>query len=349
MNKLKRNQAFTLVELMVSIFVTISVIASFYKLYEISGKTERSTTVRVSVDLLGNQILNTIEETLRFIGINSQKGDFEVTIDSDNGILRTMVSSESSTTFEYVSVYGSPITKLNRGFEDSSVTVDEGETSEACSGVEHIQSVSAPESDNDTNTYFYHTQYGVLQGTRTGLSREKLPTGLSGKLCKDILPAGTLVSGKSSLFKLYYGQFGDNKQVLNLSYDEIDDTGVAQGAAQDLIRFEYEKGENNNDNSQNVYSIPKFVTEFLTEVEESGVKKRQWLSSVIGGDSGKRQNVIAVRFGFIILSKKKRLDIEENSENTQGMPKYCIFETSEDSCYSLQNPNYTASVFKRTV
>ena len=63
MIKCRKTRAFTILELMVSIFITITIIASFYKLYDSSLKTERSSSVRVSVNLLGEQILDTVAES----------------------------------------------------------------------------------------------------------------------------------------------------------------------------------------------------------------------------------------------------------------------------------------------
>ena len=118
MKTIEKTKAFTIIELMVSIFLTITVIASFYKLYEASLKTERTASIRVSVNLLGEQILDTISDSVRLIGLNGEIGDIQTT-DSTIGILRTLnggvgsaANSSSSIVFSYVSPYGSPITKL---------------------------------------------------------------------------------------------------------------------------------------------------------------------------------------------------------------------------------------------
>ncbi|MBR4489167.1 hypothetical protein IKP13_00850, partial [bacterium] len=70
--KIEKNRAFTIIELMVSIFLTITVIASFYKLYEASLKTERTSSIRVSVNLLGEQIMDTLANSMRLIGLNGE-------------------------------------------------------------------------------------------------------------------------------------------------------------------------------------------------------------------------------------------------------------------------------------
>lgn len=348
MIKCRKIKAFTILELMVSIFVTITVIASFYKLYEASLKTERTSSIRVSVNLLGEQMLDTIAESMRMIGLNSQKGDLDVT-DPDFGIFRqaTLAGSVglSSVSLKYVSPYGSPVTKVS-----SQPVVD----STFPDGCKSLQLFNSAAFHNNVKKFYFHTQYGIISTnnnstvalgdnaiTVTVNDFETVPAGVSGKNCKDLFPAGTLVTGEDFIYTLNYSKAagtGSTANSLTLSYTDMNGNDLGK-----LIDFKY-----NPEGTNNIYSMPHFVMEFLREREESGVITRTWVSSVAFADISE---IIAVRFGFVVLSRKERVYQGSNSPSGDDLPEYCIFDekTKGGTCYTLPSLNYTASVFRRVV
>lgn len=187
MKKSYSSKAFTLIELMVSIFITITIIASFYKLYNASVKTERSASIRVAVNLMGEQMIDTIAETVRLIGLNSSEVDFLG--DSTAGLLPNIILSAKENELVFFSPFGSPITKVKGATGNfPSCTFTLFNSAAFHSGV--------------TKLYF-HNQDGVF---KTSAMSAPSPSGdevtvtatfdASGSgLCKDIFPNGSLVTG----------------------------------------------------------------------------------------------------------------------------------------------------------
>lgn len=364
MKKIKKTKAFTLIELMVSIFLTITVIASFYKLYEASLKTERTSSIRVSVNLLGEQILDAIASSMRLIGLNGEVGDLQ-TEDTAFGILRgTPVGGKGteSVSFSYVSPYGSPITKLQEAA---------GGTYPGCT----FKLFNSAAFHSDISRLYIHNQQGVYvtkkvkpvsdasysgnnvsvevesfytstDNSKWGwIDNDKMPDGTS-KTCAQRFPAGTLITGEDFLYTLTY----QNQNELKLAYKALDANGSPTGAEKTVIDFVY-------DNSANqTFQIPFFVLEFLldkTGDDEAG----QWVTTFSAAD---RNDIVAVRFGFVILSLKDRVTVKDAAsasliDENLGDKKlrYCIFEDGTGKCYPQSgnsiNPNYTVSVFRRVV
>lgn len=361
--KTEKTRAFTIIELMVSIFLTITVIASFYKLYEASLKTERSASIRVSVNLLGEQILDTIADSMRLIGLNGEIGDLQTT-DSELGILRTLNGGVATSTnnnaisFSYISPYGSPITKLQ-----TAATGD-------FPGCTFTLFNSAAYHSNITKLYI-HNQQGVYmikkitsteysgnnvivktdgdEGFYTAAddSRWSWMSADDGKTCARRFPAGTLVSGEDFYYNLTYTY--PNLKLISRPLEKTGKPGLAETT---LIDFEY---DSNNKGNQ-TFQIPLFVLEFLKESkqtdEETNVETetREWISQVnYATDPTVRNNITAVRFGFVVLSLKDRVTAKDASAAPEMSNEYCVFKDSTNYCYKLTDPKYTASVFQRVV
>ena len=361
MIKCRKIKAFTILELMVSIFITVTIVASFYKLYEASLKTERSSSIRVSVNLLGEQILDTVAESIRMIGLNSQKGDLTTT-DYTSGIFRQStlgLEGSGSIQLKYVSPYGSPVTKIasQPPTEESSTFPD----SDSCKIMSLFNSAAF---HNKVKKLYFHTQYGIVvtdANTTVSIgestigvavnSFSTIPSGASGKACKDVLPAGTLVTGEDFIYTLSYNNSSTNNNgtltetnSLTLTATDMDEKNPIDNSSNPLkvINFNYGGSSGNKE-----YSMPRFILQFLREKEENGTIKRTWVSSVAFSDI---DEIIAVRFGFVILSKKERAyqgNDSPSGSNNDDLPKYCIFD--ENPCYELPSLNYTASVFRRVV
>ena len=370
--KCLKSDGFTILELMVSIFITITIIASFYKLYEASLKTERSSSIRVSVNLLGEQMLDAVAESIRMIGLNSQKSDLDASYSDTTGTgtslkgiflqqtLTGIVGTAGTATLKYLSPYGSPITKV------SNIPTVGSNFPDGCKTVKLFNSAAFHKNVKQFN---FHTQYGILTASAASaedggenpsdapsvvirdneielqnLNFVTVPSGTSGKSCNDVLPAGTLVTGEDFIYTLKYtktagGEGSESSNSLVLSYANKDTPTTVAGT---LINFQYNPSGNNN-----IYSMPHFVLQFLREKKNAdNTFTRTWVTSVNFADLAE---VIAVRFGFVILSKKERIYQGDGSPTGTGtaLPKYCIFD--ETDCYELPNLNYTASVFRRVV
>lgn len=342
--KTEKTKAFTLLELMVSIFLTITVIASFYKLYESSLKTERTASIRVSVNLLGEQILDTIANSMRLIGLNGEIGDLQ-TEDMALGVFREAKTGESPhggsgtqhISFSYLSPYGSPITKLQEAATG---------TYPQCS----FKLFNSAAFHKNISKLYIHNQQGVyvtktisqpnpsgnnILVTHTADEFERVPADEGTKTCTQRFPAGTLVSGEDFFYTLTYTY----PKTLKLTYKILDDTGAPTGAENELINFEYDNKANQT------FQIPFFVFEFLEE-DPDNENEGTWVSTYTKDN---RNHIVAVRFGFVIVSLKDRITAKDASAAPTMSNKYCIFDDNTNNCYTLTNPNYTASVFQRVV
>ncbi len=338
MMKIEKNRAFTIIELMVSIFLTITVIASFYKLYEASLKTERTSSIRVSVNLLGEQIMDTLANSMRLIGLNGEIGDLQ-TSDTAFGILRGTPRGglgKDHVSFTYLSPYGSPVSKLQ---EDASGTYP------ACT----FKIFNSAAFHANISKLYIHNQQGIYVTKQIGApsysgnnaivtveSFDKEWSADDGKTCKQRFPAGTLVSGEDFYYALTYTY----PKSLKLTYKELDSSGNPTGAENELINFEYDNKANQT------FQIPFFVLEFLKESIEGDVESRTWVTTF---SAEERNDIVAVRFGFVLLSLKDRVTAKDVNAAPSMSNKYCIFNKNTNNCYELTNPNYTASVFQRVV
>ena len=335
MKKINNSKAFTLLELMVSIFITIVIIASFYKLYNASIKTERSAAIRSGVNLMGEQILDILSESFRLVGLNADKFDF---MDGDVIFPEIKVNPIS---VQYLSPYGSPITKV----------VTTGESTDPGCSIELFNSASFY---SGLNQLYIHNQNGFFKANGTfspasstfQVSSFSTQAGEDGTPCKDIFPSGSLITGKDFRYQLTYSNDGSVGKINSLKLESFDPaTGQPEGT---LINFSY-----NYNKADNFYSMPKFIMEYLYEYECGADVCRAWLGGKKTDDVVSHvKDIIAVRFGFVLLSRKERVVKGNPSVSTGTQPKYCIFQDDgNDSSYcdTLSDLNYTASVFRRTV
>jgi Tfp pilus assembly protein PilW len=341
MNKKRKLKAFTIIELMVSIFITMIVIASFYKLYDTASKAERSSAIRVSVNLLGEQMLDTISDAVRFIGLNSKAGDFSSYNNSSNDVT-TIIRTATASTFSFLSPYGGPITKLA---EDADGTYP------TCT----FKIYNSAAFNGSINSFYLHTQDGIYETKRkvadpehpgdigyavtygdytaefSVTDFESAPKVTSGN-CKDIFPAGTLISGTDRLFTLQRGS--DESLVLYTQDKTVVDDSTA--TSNNIVQF-------NPNTTGQTYKMPHFVINYLVETKEGTGFKREWKDNA----QNFRKDIIAVRFGFILVSERDRNKVGTYSGDKN---KYCIFgDGSANDCYELDNPNYTVNVFRRVI
>ena len=340
MTKFSLSKAFTMIELMVSIFITIMIIASFYKLYNASVKHERSSSIRVAVNITGEQMLDTIAEALRLIGLNNSKMDF-----TGEGGTPSIIYTAGENNFVFRSPFGSVITKV-KTISDLS----EGGSFPKC----QVTLFNSAAYYSGINKLYFHNQDGSFKATlslsltENGMSAttgdstfEGTDNSYKDQPCKSIFPNGSIVSGEDFKYTLQY--FGGKTNSLTLSCEKLDGSSCGN-----LIDFHFDGDENTN--SKNYLSMPKFVIEYLVEdcSATSGDCTRTWeatASSVKG--------IVAVRFGFILLSKKER--IYAGNDTGSSLPTYCIFSdkfagmADDHYCEKLESLNYTASVFRRVV
>jgi len=316
----KTIKAFTIIELMVGIFVTLIAIGTFFKLYTNSIKAERSTNLRSSVSLLGDQMIENISNSIRLLGLNSEYSDFDagtVIAVADGG------TGVNGVNFRFLSPYGGPITQLSisaTGAAPNCVFTVSGSAA-FHSGLLSVQIVS---------------NAGIYSGTGLTIAGNVItPSNLtdsSGAVfagnCSTAFPAGTLVTGPNNNYTLTY------------AYNSADDTVVKLSnttTGEDVVNF--------ISNAGTAYRVPYFVFQFLREyIDASGTLRRVWISEL--NVLGELKEVKAVRVGFVILST---IDRTKKKISTSGMSttvNYCPFE---GMCYSLNDINKTAYVFRRVI
>lgn len=345
MKKYCSSKGFTIIELMVSIFITMTIIASFYKLYDASVKTERSSSIRVAVNLMGEQILDTVSESLRLIGLNSVKEDFTGVNNEGKSLI---IHEAGEQKLEYLSPFGSPITKV-KGCSGGDEGADCG-TYPTCT----FLLFNSAAFYSGVDKLYFHNQDGFFKTSSVSLN-DYSENGVKvtatfassdndGTSCRDFFPVGSLVTGEDFVFTLEYGSSSD-ANALQLSY--VKESNSSVGGT--LINFSYDP---NNEN--NYYSMPKFVLEYLVETcDGAGTCVTNWITPKGGAvlSDSQVKSIIAVRFGFVLLSRKER--VYRGEETPSGLPKYCIFNdtntTDDYYCYTLPSLNYTASVFRRVV
>jgi len=319
----KRSSGFTMIELMVGIFVTLSALATFYALYTNSLKSHRNTNVRIAVNILGEQMIETIASSIRLIGLNNMYADYDpgatiqgtIIIDSDGG------SGTDAVSFRYMSPYSGPITKV------SSVSGNNG----AC--IYNIVNSTSLHSEIDSVHLF--TRNGILRGTVPpgGISGNQITTTATTPVfagpCLNAVPLGTLLTGPDNTFLLTYVNTGTNT-ILRL------ERVLAAGATEIYVDFD---SANNPD-----YEIPFLVLEFMREYDDGGTIKREWFTSM--SDAEELKQVKSVRIGFVIVSQQDRVKKKVATSDPGITNNYCPFD---NRCYSLTDLNKTAYVFRRVI
>ena len=246
----------------------------------------------------------------------------------------------------FFSPFGSPITKVKE--------VD-GDLATKCS----FTLFNSAAFHNGVTKLYFHNQDGVFKTSTMSVSAisgddvtvEATFASGSGS-CKDMFPNGSLVTGEDFKYTLQYGASGNDNELKLSCEKEVSGVWTSDPNCS-LIDFSYSE----ENAATNFYSMPKFILEYLIEDcvrEPSGslTCTTKWESSSEGFDAAKIRDIIAVRFGFVLLSRKERIYAGDDSDST--LPKYCIFEdviegNSDLYCYPLPSLNYTASVFRRII
>ena len=316
MNRVVAKKGFTLLELLVTIAITIIALATFFRLYTASVRTDRATAIRTSANVFGEQMMETIEKSVRLVGLNNEFSEFE-DVSSIFINLGGSDDGESDVNFAFMSPYGGPITKL---------------TSDADPSCTSFTMISSPNMTGAVTSIKLMSREGMFlaEGIAWTFSDE-IMTAAPGEVkdldgnaisfeCDIFFPSGTLVTGIDHEF--------------TLSYDHDDK------------KLKFERGSNilfEVDPENSKYNIPFFVLEFLREYEEADEVKREWTIS-FNSDDEIRQ-IKAVRVGFILVSDQE-LRVK-TGEDTDFEVKYCPFE--EDVCYSHTERNKAAYMFRRVM
>ena len=314
-------KGFTIIELMVSIFVTLIVLGTFFKLYTNSFKNERSTNLRTSVAHVGDQIAESLSAPLRLIGLNNDYADYDagqVIINADGG------TGNDTITFRFKSPYGGPITKLKAnasgtGPDCSFTTLNSGSFH---SGVTEIQLMTS-------SGIYKATNLSLSYGTNTITGKVWDSSGAAfGEDCSLKFPEGTLVTGGNNTYLFYYSYGGANTTVRLTN----------ETSGEDVIDFD-------ND-AKSPFSVPWFVLQFQREYILSDILHREWVSEITA--STEIKEIKAIRFGFVMLSTRERTQKKDVSSGS-GTVNLCHFETTVTKCYHHNDLNKTAYVFRRLI
>ncbi len=321
-----RRAGFTIIELMVSIFITITVVGTFFKLYTNSVKTQRNTAVRASVNILGEQMMETIASSIRLLGLTSGYLDYN----PGGGVSGTIILDangsdgvDSSASFRYISPYGGPITKLS---------IPATGTDGACT----LTLINSASVHSGMGTVNLISNVGIHQATVASINGNVIVTSamnpaIAGN-CSVFFPEGTLITGPNNDFHLTYVK-GANTQLTLIST-------LPSGSSDTYVNF--------NSNNNPTYQMPYFVLEFLREFDDgTGVIRRQWFSNIDEDvNPDQLQQVRAVRIGFVLLSDADRVKKKVATADAGITTQYCPFDLM---CYSLTDQNKTAYVFRRVI
>ena len=357
-------KAFTIIELMVSIFITMIVIASFYKLYDTASVAERSSSIRVSVNLLGEQMLDTISDSVRLIGLNSKVKDFD-SYETGVDVETTVIKNAGPDTFQFRSPYGGPITKLaeaatgtypNCSFKIYNTAALNGNITSFYlhnqDGIYETRKIESGYKQISYDDYFASFTIdgfeSVPQGDCGGCNPEgegECVAACSDGDCKKLFPAGTLISGADRLFTLYF----NNGSLLLCTQDT--DT-FTEGYSENNCIVKFKSVNAGNDYKAQTYEMPRFMIQYLVEQKSGNSFTASWVNNA--NVNNFRKNIIAVRFGFILVSTKDRNKVGGKYSGTTN--EYCIFGGDSGDCYPSEsdpdkswNPNNTAYVFRRVV
>lgn len=311
-------KAFTIIELMVGIFVTIIAIGTFFKLYTNSVKAERSTNLRSSVSLLGDQIIENISNSIRLLGLNSDYADFNlgtIITASDGG------AGGETVTFNFFSPYGGPITQLSADAvaAGAGCTFSITGSSALHAGLASVQLM---------------TQGGVYVGTGLSFPANAITSAtivdsagaaFAGD-CATAFPKGTLLTGPNNEYQLKYINGGATTSI----------TLHNASTGENVVNF--------SSDATTAYKVPFFVFQFLREYEIAGVLRREWVTDIT--DPIELQQVKAIRIGFVMLSTRDRT---KKKVSTAGLGTTIDFCPFDGMCYSLNDLNKTAYVFRRVI
>ena len=323
MSKLSGKKGFTIIELLITIAVTIIVLGSFFRLYTSSVRNDRSTAIRASANVFGEQLADVMARSIRLIGLNVEYSQFDN--NPEQIFISTVGSSDGvdGVNFQYVSPFGGPVTKLSS---------DTAGTAPQCDGFTMKMS---PSFDSAFDRIRLVTRNGVFSVDVTlSFSGETVIASPASNIidgnannfdgdCTVSFPEGTLVTGEDSTFIIRHQVSGSDSEF------EFSDGGT--------ISYEIDSQKSN-------YSIPFFVLQFLREYEPVGeALVRNWTEGSFTDEESKY--IKGVRFGFVLVSDSElRLRAEQD---TSFNVKYCPFE--DENCYEHTDRNRVAYMFRRTV
>lgn len=311
-------KAFTMIELMVGLVVTIIALSTFFSIYRYALSSERSESIKSDLNVSGDRIINQMADAVRLIGLSNDYSDFsdvdtEIITETDGG------DGTDDVSFSFYSPYGGPVTKL---------------TDQSASGTLPdcvIEVLNTSNIDNSLSELRFITRDGLFKGNLDSVSGNQLTvSGITDNEdvspaggCDVTIHAGTIVTGENRLFVISFSSGGGNPS-LSMTMD-----------GNTLFSL------NSGDDAEE-YRIPMFILHFMREEEVSGVITRKWEEGS-AFDAEKIKEIKAVRMGFILLSKKDKRKSEPDE-----MPDldFCIFE---DNCYTHTDPNYSARIFKQVV
>ena len=318
------SKGFTVIELMVSIFVAVIALGTFFKLYTNAIKNERSTNLRTSVAHVGDQIAESLSAPLRLIGLNNDFSDYstgDVILDTNGG------SGTDAVSFRFRSPYGGPITKLKEAATGTAPSCDFTllGTGAFYTGISKIQLLSVDGIYSVTGFTFDPSLNTVNGGSL--VDSDGVPYGGD---CTVDFPEGTLVTGGNNEYLFTYINGGANT-IVRLS-------NITTG--ENIVDFD-------ND-ADSPFSVPYFVLQFMREYDSGGgILAREWLSDIDEvANPTVVQQIKAIRFGFVMLSTKERTRKKDSGAGLATTVNYCPFE---NMCYSHNDLNKTAYVFRRVV
>lgn len=337
MIKMHRNfKAFTIIELMVGIFVTIAVIGTFFKLYTNSVKAQRVTNIRSSVVLVGDQMVDSIANSIRLLGLDNVYSDFG----SGAGVPGTIIlnstgsDGEDSVTFQFLSPYGGPIAQLYSDASGAGACVFNVRKSSSAAFHTGLLSVNLMSNSG----IFRGTVASITETTVSGETVYQVATSAVvdsagsplSTACPVAFPRGTLITGPNNNYVLNYVKSGTNTLL------RLNNTTTGEN----IIDF--------NSTANSAISIPFFVIQFLREyIDAAGKMRREWETSInatFSPDSLKE--VKAIRVGFVLVSNVDRTKKKIATAGMSTTVQYCPFE---NMCYDLNDINKTAFVFRRVI
>ncbi len=326
----KRNTGFlygfTIIELMVSIFVTLIALGTFYKLYNNSVKAEKTVNSRISIAIQGEHIIDTLSSPLRLAGLTSEyevdgSGDWDPT-----AVIQTYDggSGTDSVNIRFFSPFGGPIAKLNEAPIEATppCTLKISGSSAMHSGIAGLRLMTGD---------------GVFSANVTAISEGQITidsildrdgVAFAGN-CGIRFPQGTLITGPDNDFEIRYTNSGSGVTTLQL-----------QDFTSGRVLLNYSSDADSPD------QMPLFIFQFLREyVDAGGSRRRTWFSTL--SSATELSEVKSVRIGFVLLSNKDRI-VQKNAAAVSALStQYCPFVDGE--CYTLTNPNRNAYVFRRVI
>ncbi len=326
----KRNTGFlygfTIIELMVSIFVTLIALGTFYKLYNNSVKAEKTVNSRISIAIQGEHIIDTLSSPLRLAGLTSEYavdglGEWDPTavIQTYNG-----GSGTDNVNIRFFSPFGGPIAKLNVAATGATppCVLNISGSSAMHSGIASLRLMTGDGVFSANVTLISEGQITI----ENILDRDSI---LFAGDCATRFPEGTLITGTDNDYEIIYTNTGSGATSLQL-----------QDYTASRTILDYSSDADSPD------QIPLFIFQFLREyVDAGGSRRRTWFSTL--SDATELSEVKSIRIGFVLLSNKDRI-VQKNAAAVSALStQYCPFVDGE--CYTLTNPNRNAYVFRRVI